>query len=301
MSKGLARRIWIGLAGALLLSVCFFVFRRPATSFAPLPNPNGYEILVQAASGIPELSLSVNQLSSDDLASFVDTNREVLVQIRRGLQLPSAVPVEMSDDWSQNNLTNLANLRRAFHLLDAEGLLLTKKGNVTGAADANLDVQRYSQAISRGGLQLNSIVGVASEAMAIARLNALLPDLDPTECKRITSVLQEHESKREPLEDILRREREWNWKTYGIDRIQSMIGTLFSQFRARSLSNRATAYYDKNVLENRVTMMRFAVRAFELEKGRKPDRASELVPDYLPSAPSDPASGEPLELPGAAR
>jgi hypothetical protein len=55
--------------------------------------------------------------------------------------------------------------------------------------------------------------------------------------------------------------------------------------------------YQTRALEIRRLMLVVASRAFELEKERKPLRASELVPVYLQALPVDPATGAALELP----
>jgi hypothetical protein len=55
--------------------------------------------------------------------------------------------------------------------------------------------------------------------------------------------------------------------------------------------------YQARSREARLLMLMLAARAFEGERGRKPQRAVDLVPDYLRAVPLDPATQAPLRLP----
>ena len=102
------------------------------------------------------------------------------------------------------------------------------------------------------------------------------------------------------MDDILTRDREWSRKTYGIaQRVRMMIQSrsLHPGKEWEDLAPNAAKEYASRVREERIVMLRLAARAFALERGAKPRRASDLVPDYLPSQPTEPASAKPMELP----
>jgi hypothetical protein len=46
-------------------------------------------------------------------------------------------------------------------------------------------------------------------------------------------------------------------------------------------------------LQTRQTAVDLAARLYEVERGRRPNSAADLVPDYLPYVPGDPVSGAP--------
>ncbi len=266
--------------------------------FPPLPEPNGYDVLVQAAAKITRSHTNLKEMAPSELAALVATNQAALRELRRGLELPCAVPVVMNEGWMGTQVTNMASLKAAALAMDAEAFFLTQQGDVQGALNGCLDVLRFGQAISRHGLLINFLVGSAYEVMAVRRMTNLVTTLNAAQCRRAAIALQEHESQREPLDEISHRDREWSRRTFG----------LFAQIRemieARSLDPWKTFRffdvekdYQKRALEVRFTMLRLAGRAFELERGHKPTRASELVPDYLRAVPSHPQSRAPLELP----
>ena len=123
---------------------------------------------------------------------------------------------------------------------------------------------------------------------------------DPVDTRSNSPRPHEREGRREPLDDILTRDREWSRKTYGIaQRVRMMIQSrsLHPGKEWEDLAPNAAKEYASRVREERIVMLRLAARAFALERGAKPRRASDLVPDYLPSQPTEPASAKPMELP----
>src|SRR5438093_9506243 len=108
--SGSRRRVWIGLALAVLVIVVVLGwFHSRGTSFPPLPEPNGYDILVHGAAGIARVTNNVSNLSLEELEALVATNRSALEEIRRGLELPCAVPVQMTEAWFGSQSRNLMN------------------------------------------------------------------------------------------------------------------------------------------------------------------------------------------------
>jgi len=192
------------------------------------------------------------------------------------------------------------NLQAAAQVMDAEAFSLHQQGDVTGALSECLDLLRFGQAISRHGLLVDFLVGTGCEIIAVRRMTNLLAGLNAVDCKRAALALQEHESRRESIDDIARRDNEWSWRTYGmLARIRLMIEARSLRLRKRWSS--PMPYTERtsqtHAREVRLLMLRLAGRAFELERGRKPQRASELLPDYLRAIPLDPRSEAPLELP----
>ena len=182
--------------------------------------------------------------------------------------------------------------------MDDEAFLLTQQGDVAGALNECLDVLRFGQAISKQGLLINFLVGSACEVMAVRRMTNLVTTLNAAQCRRAAIALQEHEDQRESLDEITQRDREWSRRTYGfLARIREMIEERSLELGKSFGFLDVEKEYQTRVLEVRLFMLRLAGRAFELERGRKPKRASELVPDYLRAVPLHPQSRAPLELP----
>jgi len=137
--------------------------------------------------------------------------------------------------------------------------------------------------------------------MAVRCLTNLLPVLTGEQCKRAASRLELHEFQREPFDEITGREKEWQRKTF------PLTVRLRENFKELVLGEKPLGQlfvpdvekeYRTRTLEVRRVMLTAASRAFELDRGRRPQRASELVPDYLRAVPTDPASLAPIELRG---
>lgn len=280
--------------------ICIFYPQK--SLFSPLPEPNGYDIFVQAAAKISrgDKTLSLKELTTNELAELVAVNKAALIELRRGLKLASAVPVWMDESWIRTQTTNMVNLKRAAYAMDAESFFLYQQGDVVGALNNCLDLMRFGQAISRRGVLINFLIGSACEVIAARRMTNLITNCNAAECKRAVLALQEHEALRESFDDIMGREKEWSRRTYGITaQVRLMIQERslqpgeWLQPVVRTLTNE---YYPR-CREVRSVLLRLAARAFELERGRKPQLASELIPDFLRAEPVDPSTNKPLELP----
>jgi hypothetical protein len=281
------------------LALLFALYPRKS-SFPPLPDPNGYDVLVRAAARVIRNTNSVKEPTPEELAALVATNKAALLELRRGLEMPSAVPVMMSEDWFASETPNLMSLKGAAIAMVAEIRHRQGQGDLAGALSESCDLLRFGQAISRHGVWIDVLVGTACEAMAVRCMTNLLAGLTAEQCRDAVGRLERHESQRESSDEIAGREREWQRKTYGFtarfqqaykEHIQGEepLGKMFVPDVEKDYHTRALAA--------RRLMLAAASRAFELERGRKPQRISELVPDYLRAVPIDPASHAPLELP----
>lgn len=296
----ISRRPVLALGAFLVLAGLIFFFYPKRSSFPPLPQPNGYDVFVRAAAKVIHSEKALKEMSANELAEFVGANEAALKELRTGLALPSIVPVWTTEDWIQTQVTNGMNLRAADRAMAAEGLLLQQRGNVTGALDKFLDGLRFGDGIARGGVLINFLIGSACEVGAARHITNLLAGLSAPDCKRAALVLHQHEARRETLEAIMKREQEWSARTFGFfARIRQMIEarSLHPGEEWNFLVPDTTKEYRTRTLEVRTLMLRLAARAYEMDRGRKPRSASELVPDYLPDVPVDPVSKARLELP----
>ena len=301
LNKRLVRRI-VAVITCILVAAFVLILLPPfrQSAFSPLPQHNGYDILVEASTQIIRHDKSVKEMNAHELSGFVAQNHDALDKLRHGLTLPCAVPVQMTDEWVRTQTIELMNLKRAGTALDAQALLLYQQGDPTGAVNACLDLALFGQAISKNGCLINFLVGSACEVMAVRRLTNVLSGLDAVDCKRAAQALLAHESRREPLEMIVKRDLEWSRRTYGsFRRIRWMIQSrsLRPEKEWEFLMPDTKAEYVTRARESRLTILKLASRAFELERGRKPSASQELGPDFLPYMPLDPVSNAPMGLP----
>jgi hypothetical protein len=83
----------------------------------------------------------------------------------------------------------------------------------------------------------------------------------------------------------LARERTWSRRAYGF---KGQITRLIAFKSLRQSEQRAVARAISLQTRERVLLIQFASRAYELEKGERPKGLADLVPAYLKTIPQDP-------------
>jgi hypothetical protein len=277
----------------LVLAALAFTLSQPRPAPPPLPRPNGYDDLIQAASMLADNTGDFYTMSHGDLQVLVQKNADALKLARTGLSLPCQVPL----DYAAPNpayYTNLACFRRLAQGLAAEGRLLELESRPTDAAEVYLTTIRLGGATSHGGLLIDSLVGIAIEPIGTAPLEKLALTLDADQCRHAAALLESYEAQRECMAIVLARERIWARRAYGL---RGRIARLFMFRSLRQVDQRAVAKVNAMQTRERVLLIRFATRAYQLEKGERPKTLAELVPAYLKSVPLDPTTGTNMASP----
>ena len=165
------------------------------------------------------------------------------------------------------------------------------------AAIAFFDIVRSGHELSRGGVLLDSIIGHIFEKMGFSRLQKLTACIDGPTCRDVIKTLEYLESRREPPEEFLRRDKEYERRIVSMkERVEEMIESKSFDPGASVRVHFVKLSKDRQRQSGRL-LIDLAARAFELEKGRRPQSANELVPDYLRAIPKDPTTGVELALP----
>src|SRR5262249_54459784 len=133
----------------------------------------------------------------------------------RALQEPIAVPVQFSESWFLVHSPELMSLKAAAFVLDADAELRSRQGDASGALLTALDGMRLSEAVQRGGVLIDFLVGSACEGIGVHRMTNLLSSLRVEGCKQVIPALQAHEP-RDPLEAIKKRKKEWSRRSFSI-------------------------------------------------------------------------------------
>lgn len=295
------RSIAIWLIAVLLGFGAVILFTPHSTSFPPLPNPNGYDKLIGAAARISPLPGSLRDLAPGRLAEYVEANKPALDDLRRLLDLPSAVPVEMGEDWYIRHSPNMITQKQAAQALAAEATLRQRQGDYAGALEDCLDLLRFSQATSRGGIRPHILSGMACEGIAFQVLGLFGANLELAELRKALTQLQKHDAQRDPWPDVARRTSEWARKSYPISlRLMFWFQSIMPH-SGPTADEKLEARYLKQMTDDRRFVLRLAARAFALERGRDPKTVEELVPGFLDKLPVDPVTGRALALPAEAK
>ena len=188
------------LAGLVVVGAIFFALSQTVPVPPRLPNPNGYEDLVKAAGMLDGdfLFLDYSTMSHEELVTVVAKNGEALSLARKGLDRESRVPLDYSATNSAH-LNGLSHLKRLAHAFVAQGRLAEMEHHPREAAQEYLDAIRLGHAVSRGGVIIDSFVGLAVETLGLASLEKLSSDLDAKQCREVASALEAAEGGREDV------------------------------------------------------------------------------------------------------
>jgi hypothetical protein len=277
----------------LVFAALAFTLTQPPPAPPPLPKPNGYNDLVQAGLMLAEHTGDFPTMSQDELRTLVGTNADALKLARAALRRECQVPLDFSRP-NPSYLTNLAKCKSLAQGFAAEGRLLELEGRPTDAADSYLTLIRLGITTSKGGLLIDSLVGIAIEAIGSVHLEKLAQTLDAKECRQAAAVLESCETRREPTTNVLERERAWGRRVGGL---QGQIARLVMFRSIRQSEQRIVGKVNAQQTRELVLLIRFASRAYELEKGERPKALGALVPVYLKVIPLDPSTGTNMAYP----
>jgi hypothetical protein len=282
----------VALVAGLLLAP-----RKPPQA-PPLPNPNGYDDFLAAAKlSAPTLG-DYRTMEARDLRVLVLVNAEALRKLREGLNRECRVPaVDAGNAFPDRSsqLQQFRNLTRNLTFaLAAEGRLAEMESRTNDAARSYLDLVRFGHEFARGGLVVDTSLGIASEGVGLPSLQGLVRNLPAGECRQLAQALEAIDVRAEPLTEVLLREEAVVRRVVSLPR--RMLGVLRSRQATESREKLAKVFQSRQK-QRRQLLVTLAARAYELEHGRPPKTAADLVPAYLKAIPQDPVTGTNITLP----
>lgn len=283
------------VAVLLVVAALIFALSQPPPAPPLLPKPNGYDGLVRASWMLEDKTSDYAGMNERDLRTLVETNAEALKLARTGLSRPCQVPLDYSAASPNYLFTNLAGLKRLAQGLAAEGRLMELEGRPNDAADSYLTAIRLGVATSKGGLLIDSLVGIAIEAIGTSYLEKLALTLNAKQCRQAAAVLESCEAGREPTPAVLAREREWSRRAFRGVKWQIVRLAMFKS--TRQSEQRAVAKMNTLRTREQVLLVQLAFRTYELEKGERPKSLGDLVPAYLKAIPQNPVTGTNMAYP----
>lgn len=298
MLRSRAGKVISGLAAvaALVLLAALLLGRHsPASARPALPSPNGYEDLLAAGGKVKGSAGNYARMSQEELGAFVAANQEALRLGRIGLGRECAVPWPGPDPAAiSSRVQSLVKLRELGQLFCAEARLAELEGGTNRAVACGLDIFRLGLACGRGGLLVDSMVGVAIQRLGLLEIERNVGSLGAAECRRLAASLEKAEADGESMKAILAREEAWSREVYGWSgEVRKILG-----YKARRTNlQRATAILQQVQTEARALSLRLAARAFAAEKGAQPGKPSDLVPEYLKAVPRDPTTDREMAWP----
>jgi hypothetical protein len=283
----------LGVAVCTLLAIGvagFFCFwGAPPPPMLPVPKWNddtpktGAEVTRKAAP--PDLDQA-------GLRALVATNAEALRILRVGLTHRCAVPADAVIANFGSLTRDLIGLRRLAVVLSAEGRLAEMENRPADAARSYLDAIRLGTEMSRGGLMMNRLVGIACEGIGGIALMKLVPNLTCEQMRPLAAELETIDNATVDWSDIIENENRWLRAQVGGLRDAIQLAPGLWRFRADR-----RACQERHVLAAghlRLLMTEMALRCYRADQGNAPAALEQLVPKYVRRVPPDPLNGRPL-------
>ena len=275
----------VPLAASIVFGIAYFkiLFPLPIPRVES-PEPNGYLVLAKLGAELEQADiLTLDPPSETQIRDFVAANRRRLKEARAALGLPHVAPVDYESpelDW----LDSLQNLRQLARGLAALGKAESLEGRPDAAAAIYLDGMRLGEISRRGGLLVHALLGNGIEGIGLSRLAEVRPSVSPETARQMIEALQRLEAEREPNGAVEEREAVWQQHAYG------WAGRLtFDPSPMDAAKNIA----DGTSARTRLLICDLAIRLYQAEHGKLPERLEQLAPRYLPELPIDPYSGQP--------
>lgn len=284
------RGLWLAPAVIFVMAVLTWkaTFRSQPPPRPPLPSPNGYDDLVKASAAVTRSVGDYFEFDHDRLRDWLTTNAEPLRLLRAGLARQCVMPMDSAPTY----MNRLGPMKMLAHLLVAEGRLREMDDQPGDAARSYLDAIRFGNEMSRGGILITRLVGMACEAMGCRALARVAPRLGRADSLIILKDLERFEAARVSWAEVVKNE-----KSRTPDRVgnrSNPVARVMNWWRTRQTIHQAETR-DKIVLaQERLVAGELALRCYESEKGHPPARLDEGVTNYLSKVPQDPFTGRPV-------
>ena len=314
--NSLTRAIIVGFVAVVVLEGWIaWALRTRAPEAGRLPEPNGYDELVQAAMELrgaapakpPQIArtadaddgppptgpadLPSQELDRLEVRSYLDANRNALERARRALGSDSRVPVQFVHGYARKSKGTRDAVGRLATLFLWEAWLAESEARHEDASRADLDLIRMGVAASRGGLQADALFGDDLINGGLAGLRRRLHRLEIGPCARAVQALTAIEEKREPRARVIDRQKEYD-RAEGWPIAVAIVQLTSS--KARKEDREDASRYEEVVANLRLTQIELALRIFRIRKGSDPNTLTELVPHALRILPFDPFNREPF-------
>ena len=250
---------------------------------APLAD-NGYRDLLRAAESVDESWIDVDKVSDDELREYLVKQNPALDLVGAALARPcqAVLPDGMNDSALQ---AEYQGMKKIAQLFAARGRLQAKAGQMSAASQSYFTAIHFGAAAAQGGVMMHNGLDWVCEGAGVEGLQQIISRLDDADCRELGLQLAAVEAEREPVEDLMNRERmyikkeyPWKYRQGAHEANDPLWEAIAGQKRARL----------------RLLICHLALRRLWLATHNYPATLDALVPQYLPAVPLDPFGGEVL-------
>lgn len=278
----------------IVLFGCFIFVTDDLPAWPPLPAQNGYANLVKAGKMVSGDTIDYEKMDQRQLAQLVSQNSAALSMGRAALDNECAVPVQFSTNYIEAHLDQLSDLKKLARAFVAEGELAEMNDRPDDAARSYLEMIRLANASARGGVLIDQLVGTAIEAIGASQLQDMMPQLNAASCRKAASELETLDAQRQTFAQVMQREQGWSYRAF--PGFRNDLERIFTRRNTAAVIQATERKFNAQVLKTRQAIIDLAARAYELDKGKPPASATDLVPGYLKAVPLNPVTGMDLSV-----
>ena len=163
-----------------------------------------YEALVESASRLVETEAlaDLDDHHISDAAVLLERNRAVLDSARHLLGQQCSVPIRYERSLFPAHVDDFSHLRSLARVFRAEARLAASVGDYAAAAHVGVDLLELANAVRRGGLVVDLLVGTAVSGHGTETLREIRARLDEGTRITLRDCLRRLEDEREPYADI---------------------------------------------------------------------------------------------------
>lgn len=265
----------------------------------PLQNPpqlvDNYLQVLKLARSISESPIGPQihdweTVSPPELESAMAAIGDPIVAAREAIGQPAAAPLDADRDLLDIGL--LRDLTRGFML---DGRLALNRQAPDEACRSFLDGVRTGFVARSQGLLVDGLVGIACTYTGAEMIYRHRHEFSTATLRSTWQELENSLENREPAAPFIDRDRRWTWpQASWTERIQMLEETILAQpLFGETTFHRAWQLESARL---RLLITELALVAYHRKHSEWPNSLTQLVPNYLSAAPTDPwsKSGEPL-------
>lgn len=197
-----------------------YLNREPDLSIPPyptLPNPNGFDLYVQAAQSITPANPAVDEINDRNpptdpkvraqqysLArkeAWLRQNQAAFVLFQKALKTPTLHPLDRDPQKHFNGVYRpLRELARSFRI---KARTEEMRGDWNRAVHSRIDAVQMGNDISRGGQLIAGLLGIAVQSIGRSEQWALTDKLNAAECRAAVARLEKIYTQRIRLDAVL--------------------------------------------------------------------------------------------------
>jgi hypothetical protein len=253
--------------------------------FSTAPTHHGRLMVISdQIRGLPSAATSAARAQHESLIDetirLVQDNNHVPYDPVDGISL---------DVWNALMMPN-QHSRALARALDADTTDAMAAGDYDRACTLTLANIRLGLMLRRGGSLIEFLIGTAIHGFAFQPLVKMRAEVSPDQAHRIIATLQQALDQQEDLAAIQYRDRALAERACGW---AGRLSSILDAAGLRSTPNFVEPQH-RTTVTTRLLQTDLAIRLFQHDNSRLPQRLDDLVPNYLPAMPLDPYSQQPL-------